>query len=160
LGRIDFYLPFICKTLYELTLPTFAYRLREDAGGLAIYDVCRGKYVALSPEEWVRQHFVHYLLAQGCPRPLMRVEGGHKYQRQARRTDIVVYDRAQRPWLLVECKAPTVALGPAVLEQALAYNHVLRAAHVAVSNGVQHAYFQRDEALGQHLSLPGLPSFG
>jgi Type I restriction enzyme R protein N terminus (HSDR_N) len=160
LGQIDFYLPLICNQVYELNLPAFACRLREGADGLAIYDVCRGKYVALTPEEWVRQHFVHYLLGQGCPRALMRIEGGHRYNRLARRTDILVFDRAQQPWLLVECKAPTIGLGPSVLEQALAYNHVLRAAHVAVTNGVEHAYFVRDEQQGLHLPLEALPSFG
>ena len=160
MGQIDFYLHFICKALYDLTLPTFAYRLRESERGVAIYDVCRGKYVALSPEEWVRQHFIHYLLALGCPRSLMRVERGHRYNRQAQRTDILVYGREQQPWLLVECKAPTIALGQPVMEQALAYNHVLKAAFVAVSNGIQHAYFARDEAQGVHLPLEGLPSFG
>jgi len=101
--------------------------------------VIRKKFVVLTPEEWVRQHVVNYITSHlNYPRALVRIEGGLSYNQLAKRSDIVVYDRGGAPWMVVECKAPTLKLSAQVIHQAAAYNHTLRAKYVVVSNGVAH----------------------
>jgi len=103
-----------------------------------VYCLLRRRYLVLTPEEWVRQHVIHLLLTRyAYPAALMRIEGGLRVHRLAKRTDLVVYDRAGSPFLLLECKAPTVPLTRAVVEQALRYNLTLNAPYLAVSNGVE-----------------------
>lgn len=122
-----------------LDLPPFEYRLREAEGKRWIFDSVRKKFVALTPEEWVRQHIVNYLVAHlHYPRTLLRIEGGLTYNQLAKRSDIVVYDRAGGPWMVVECKAPMLKLSRQVIHQAAAYNATLRARYVAVTNGLAH----------------------
>lgn len=146
--------------MYKLSLPDFDVRLQKRDQQLHIFDVCRGKYVALTPEEWVRQHFVHYLLANGYPRTLMRTESGLKYGTRAKRSDILVHHRDGGVFMLVECKAPSVALGPNVLQQALAYHSVLGAKHIALTNGLEHWYIG-PSALGTGTGASQLlPAFG
>ncbi|MCY7352982.1 MAG: type I restriction enzyme HsdR N-terminal domain-containing protein [Cytophagaceae bacterium] len=126
-----------------LTLPAFECKLTEIAGKPHIYCLVRRKHLVLTPEEWVRQHFINLLSTRyEYPLALMRIEGGLRLNRLAKRTDLVVYDREGRPFLVLECKAPTVRLTPAVLEQAARYNHVLQAPYLAVSNGMDHFCFQ------------------
>jgi hypothetical protein len=122
-----------------LDLPPFEYRLREAEGRRWIFDTIRKKFVVLTPEEWVRQHVVNYITAHlNYPRALVRIEGGLSYNQLAKRSDIVIYDRAGGPWMVVECKAPTLRVSAQVIHQAAAYNHTLRARYVVVSNGVAH----------------------
>lgn len=103
-----------------------------------MYCLLRRRYLVLTPEEWVRQHVINLLLTRyAYPASLMRIEGGLRVHRLAKRTDLVVYDRDGLPFLLLECKAPTVPLTRAVVEQALRYNLTLRAPYLAVSNGVE-----------------------
>ena len=93
----------------------------------------------LTPEEWVRQHVVNYLIAHlQYPRSLIRVEGGLTYNQLAKRSDIVVYDRDGAPWMVVECKAPSEKLTQHVIHQAAMYNAKLSARYIAVSNGLAH----------------------
>jgi hypothetical protein len=102
-----------------------------------VYCLLRRRYLVLTPEEWVRQHVIHRLLSHyAYPAALMRIEGGLRVNRLAKRTDLVVYDRGGAPFLLLECKAPDVPLTRAVVEQALRYNLTLRAPYLAVSNGM------------------------
>lgn len=141
-----------------LDLPPFEYRLREAEGRRWIFDAIRKKFVVLTPEEWVRQHVVNYLVAHlNYPRSLVRIEGGLSYNQLAKRSDIVVYDRLGGPWMIVECKAPTIKLSSQVVHQAAAYNHTLRAKYVVVSNGVGHILCSVDS--GKVVFLEGWPAF-
>ncbi len=124
----------------DLNLPQFDYRLSHDYDGVTrIFDCLRGKFVALTPEEWVRQHFVNYLITQrGYPRGLMANEVSLKLNRTARRCDTLIYSRTGRPIAIVEYKAPSVAITQTVFDQIARYNSVIGAKCLIVSNGLTH----------------------
>ena len=100
-----------------------------------IWDPLRKKHVTATPEEQVRQWFILRLLDCGVPAHMMMSEVGFKFGRKAYRADIIVYGRDTKPLAVVECKRPDVDLGPAVLEQAMRYNSVLRVRFLVVTNG-------------------------
>ncbi len=145
--------------MVSLNLPPFEYKLRKAEGKLWIFDIIRKKYIVLVPEEWVRQHFVNYLLTNGYPRSLIRIEGGLLYNQRLKRSDIVVYDRDGSPWMIVECKAPEIRLSEKSVFQASVYNATLRARYLAVSNGLTHLYAEVDWEKGTAAQLPDLPAF-
>ncbi len=123
----------------ELSLPAFEYRVKRVDGTLLIYDVIRKKYVTLTPEEWVRQHVVHYLLRfRNYPISGIAVEKEIRVCGLKRRFDLVCYDRKADPWLIVECKAASVKLSREVFDQAFGYNLCLEAPYIAVTNGIEH----------------------
>lgn len=123
----------------KLNLPPFTHKIQQSDGKAAIFDIIRKKYVALTPEEWVRQHLVHYLIGHlGYPRSLVRVESGLKVNRLDKRTDVVVYDRNACPLLVAECKSFKVSLSDAVFRQSAIYNSHLRAPYLLISNGLEH----------------------
>jgi hypothetical protein len=121
-----------------LNLPAYPFRLVKKDGSVRIFDEIRKKFVVLEPEEWVRQHVVQALLAMGYPRGLIRLEGGHLFNKRQKRTDIVVYDRQANPFLLVECKAPGIPVNQQVFAQAVHYNRVVQASRLALTNGLVH----------------------
>ncbi len=144
--------------MYQLNLPPFNYKVKSEAQRKLIFDVVRKKYVSLTPEEWVRQHIIHYLLKEkGVPATLIGVEKGIKILGRSRRVDIIVYNNLGTPALLVECKAPTVVLNPATLSQAAVYNYGFGANCIMISNGVQHLYLKIDKQQQQFAWLQDLP---
>jgi hypothetical protein len=131
--------------MIPLNLPPFDYKLKKAEGKLWIFDVIRKKYIVLIPEEWVRQHFVHFLINQkGYPKSLIRIEGGLHYNQRQKRSDIVVYDRSGLPWMIIECKAPGISLTKESLFQASVYNATLHAKYLTVTNGITHLYAMVD----------------
>ncbi len=146
--------------MISLNLPPFEYKLKKAEGKLWIFDIIRKKYIVLIPEEWVRQHFVHLLIAhKKYPRSLIRVEGGLQYNRLQKRSDILVYDRSGAPWMLIECKAPEVRLSEKSVFQASVYNATLRARFVVVSNGLMHLYAKIDWETGTTDWINDLPEY-
>ncbi len=122
-----------------LNLPAFAHKLKQIDGKPYIFDLLRRKYVRITPEEWVRQHVVHLLINHyQYPRSLIKTEGGLVLNTLQKRTDLVVFDRSGQPFLVVECKAPHVALSQAVFDQIARYNHVHKAPYLFVTNGLTH----------------------
>lgn len=143
-----------------LNLPPFQHQLQRRAGKVAIFDIIRRKYVALTPEEWVRQHFVHYLIDQlAYPKSLISVETGLRYNQLARRSDVVVHDRAGAPFMVVECKAASVPLSPQVFEQVAVYSQSLRTRYLTVTNGLDHYCCRMDYATGTYAFQETLPEF-
>lgn len=127
--------------MVDLNLPPFDYKLKKADGKLWIFDVIRKKYIVLLPEEWVRQHFIHYLIDSGrYPKSLIKIEGGLRYNELRKRSDILVYDRAGKPWMIVECKAPEIKVTEETVFQASVYNATIQAKYVAVTNGLTHLY--------------------
>ena len=125
--------------MYKLNLPEFDFKLKKVDGKVWIFDGIRKKYIMLTPEEWVRQHFIHYLiLKKKYPRTLIRVEGGLTYNELQKRTDIVVFDRQGKPWMIVECKSPSLQVSASTLTQAAVYNTTLQAEYICVTNGLLH----------------------
>ena len=104
-----------------------------------IFDRIRKKHVVLTPEETVRQHIIDYLVTEkGYPPSLISVETPLKYGRLDKRSDLLVNDRNGRPLMLVECKAPEVAITQKVFEQIAVYNHSIQAPYLMITNGLQH----------------------
>ncbi len=143
-----------------LNLPAYPLRIAGVAEEARVFDPVRRRYVALTPEEWVRQHMLHYLMTVcGAPKGLIAVEKGFVYNGMARRADIVVHDRTGAAALVVECKAPETPVTQAVFDQAARYNTVLRARHLVVTNGLVHYCARIDWARGATAFLPDLPPF-
>lgn len=123
--------------MVDLNLPSFEYRIKKTEEKVFIFDDIRKKYVVLTPEEWVRQHFVHYMINHlHYPGALINIEYGLSYNQLRKRSDIVLYDRAGKPWMIVECKAPSQTIGPPALQQVSVYNTSLRATYVVMTNGL------------------------
>ena len=146
--------------MVTLNLPPYEYTLKRDGDKVYILDMLRKKYLLLTPEEWVRQHFVHYLInEQRYPKALMKIEGGLTFNSLSKRSDIVVYSREGSPWMLVECKAPDQKLRQATIDQAATYNHTLRAPFIVITNGMSHICCGINWADGTTKQLPSLPAF-
>lgn len=145
--------------LPKLNLPQIEPRLQERDGKIWIFDGIRKKFVVLTPEEWVRQHFIYYLVAEKYPRTLLKVEGGLSVNELKRRSDIVVYNREGKPWMIVECKNPLIAIDRTTLQQVGNYNTALQATFVTVSNGMEHFYFNTNWETKQVKQLDSLPMF-
>lgn len=150
----------IFVSMHKLSLPSFDVRLQKAEGKTLIYDIIRKKYVVLTPEEWVRQHFVHYLISDlGYPKPLISVETGIKYHALAKRTDIIVYNRKGMPFVLVECKSSAINLNQKVMEQALMYNRTINAEYIILSNGLENSCIKIKTDQQSVEFLPNLPRF-
>ncbi len=146
--------------LPDLAFPPIDARIREESGKEMIYDPVRSRYVRLTPEEWVRQHLIAFLIAhRGVPLSLVAVEKGFEVSGQSKRADVVVYRRDGRPWLLAECKAPGVAVGEVALRQVARYARVIHADVLALTNGLRHeAYVVSSGALTPLDDLPTYPA--
>ena len=148
-------------TFPPLSLPAHAVPLRQCAAGAwQVYDRLRRRYVALTPEEWVRQHFVEYLIQDlGYPAGLMGNEVSLTLNGTRRRADTLVGDRYGQPLMVVEYKRPDVEVSQRVFDQIVRYNMVLRARYLAVSNGLTHYCCQIDYATQGYRFLPAVPSY-
>jgi len=126
--------------LEKLNLPEYQTRIRQDARDrLDIFDPLRKKFVRLTPEEWVRQHIIHFLISfRGFPAGLIAVEAPLTYHRRKKRSDLLVYNRKGSPVMIVECKASHVDLTQEVFDQIALYNFNLRVNYLLVTNGIRH----------------------
>jgi hypothetical protein len=144
----------------KLNLPRFGHNIKHQEGKTVIFDVIRKKFVALTPEEWVRQNFVHYLINHlQYARSLINIETGLKYNQLAKRSDIIAYSRDSLPFLLVECKAPQVPINQSTFEQAAMYNKSVGAKYVVLTNGLEHSCFTFDQSSKQLKFLDHIPGF-
>jgi hypothetical protein len=144
----------------KLSLPVFDINIKESEGKTVIFDIIRKKYIVLTPEEWVRQHFVNYLINHlGYVKALIGVEQGLKYNKLQKRTDIIVYDRKGSPLVLVECKEPNHKLNRKVMEQGMMYNKTLNAPYIIISNGIEHSCMHLDPATLKVTFLSKIPDF-
>ncbi|MDB5124671.1 MAG: restriction endonuclease subunit [Mucilaginibacter sp.] len=146
--------------LLPLQLPPFPFKIIEQNGQLTLFDIIRKKNIIITPEEWVRQHFVQYLIRQKhYPKTLIKLEGGHKLNGMPKRSDIVVYNSAGEKILLVECKAPSVPIDQKAFDQVARYNMVHKVKLLAVSNGLQHYYCRIDFEKQAYQFIGDLPDF-
>ena len=123
----------------ELNLPSFDIRLQRDDEGVKIFDRLRKKFIILTPEEWVRQHFVNYLINhKGFPESLMANEIGITLNGTRRRCDTVVFDKHGSTMVIVEYKASSIVISQSTFDQIVRYNMVLHARYLIVSNGMNH----------------------
>jgi hypothetical protein len=125
-----------------LIYPSYEIRTKKIAGRTQVFDFIRRKWLALSPEEWVRQHLIHHLVHERkIPASLISIEKEIILNGTRKRYDVVVYDRGMKPWMIAECKAPYVTVDNSVAEQALRYNLTLSASYLLLTNGVTERVF-------------------
>ena len=121
----------------NLNIPSYDYKLRKVDEKIYIYDILRRKYIILTPEEWVRQHFVHFLINHyQYPKSLIKLESSLKYNTLLKRTDIQVFGRDGKLKMIIECKAPYIPLSQQVFSQVAQYNQVLKAEFLTITNGM------------------------
>ena len=123
----------------RLNLPPAELKIEEREGVPYVFDILRKRSIKLTPEEWVRQHFVHYLIEEkGFPQGLLANEVSLSLGSTTKRCDTVVYDLHALPQMIIEYKAPSISLSQKVFDQISRYNLVLRVPYLIVSNGLQH----------------------
>lgn len=146
--------------MYVLDLPRFDYKIQLRGQSYYIFDSIRKRYVRLTPEEWTRQHFIHYLIHYlGYPKSLISIERGISYNEKKHRPDIVVYEKSGKPLVLVECKASHIPLSKEVYYQLARYNVSLPAKLLIITNGKVHGCWQQQIACGGYALLQTIPDF-
>ena len=146
--------------MQELNLTKYETRIGRKDGRLTIFDFLRRRYVALTPEEWVRQHFTHFLVehksyTQGLLANEVEISVGDK----SLRCDSVLYDRELRPRMIVEYKAPHIKLTQKVFQQIATYNLLLHVDYLVVSNGIEHHCVKMDYENEKYLFLEDIPEY-
>lgn len=146
--------------MIELNLPSFEVRVGGTPEKPFIFDRLRRKYVALTPEEWVRQHFVNFLTVyKGYPAELLANEVPLNIGNKSLRADTIVYDKLLNARMIVEYKSPAVTLSRKSLEQAGAYNTLLKVGFLAISNGLQHYCCKVDYEKGAYNLMEDIPRY-
>ncbi|MBO5381879.1 MAG: type I restriction enzyme HsdR N-terminal domain-containing protein [Bacteroides sp.] len=146
--------------MLSLNLPEFETKISLNKGKYVIWDVLRRKNVALTPEEWVRQHFIHYLIHhKGYPQSLMANEVQVSLNSTKKRCDTVLYRRDLTARMIIEYKAPDVEITQNVFDQITRYNMVLRADYLIVSNGLQHYCCKLDYQTNSYVFLKDIPAY-
>ena len=145
----------------KLNLPDINARTRSGQNGKEeIFDEIRKKFVRLTPEEWVRQNFLRFMVFNlGFPASLIVVEASLTYNRMKKRFDILAYNNSGNPVMIVECKAPSVALTQDVFDQVAMYNMTLKVNHLVVTNGLAHYACLINHESRSYTFLQGLPNF-
>lgn len=144
----------------RLNLPPFEIKLRGTKAQPQIFDILRKKYITLTPEEWVRQHFVHFLVEhKGYPAALMANEIQLKVGEKTLRADSVLYSRDLKPRMIIEYKAPHIPITQKVFDQISIYNMLLHVDYLVVSNGLQHYICKMDYNDKKYLFLEDIPDY-
>lgn len=146
--------------MYSLNLPSYDAKIRKNDSGFEIFDQLRRKYVVLTPEEWVRQHFVNYLISdKNYPQSLMQNEAGIKLNSLFRRCDTVVYNKYLEPLMIIEYKESNVPITQDVFDQIVRYNNVLKVGYIVVSNGLSHYCCRIDYENQSYDYLSEIPNY-
>ena len=144
----------------DLNLPNYSFKIKSKENKLYIFDIIRKKNVVLTPEEWVRQNFVQYLiLEKKYPKSLIAIEKQLKINQLIKRTDILIFDKNGLPDIIVECKAPSVKISQNAFDQIARYNMKLKATYLIVTNGVQHFYCLMDHQKEAYDFLKEIPEY-
>ena len=146
--------------MQKLNLPSHTFKLKSNENQTLIFDILRKKYLVLTPEEWVRQHFVQFLIQEKkYPVSLIAVEKQLTINNLKKRTDIVIYNRTGTPEILVECKAPHIKITQDTFDQIARYNLKLNAKYLIVTNGLEHFYCQMDFKNETYQFLQEIPNY-
>jgi hypothetical protein len=146
--------------LKELNLPQYSFKITGKEGNEMIFDSVRRKYVKLTPEEWVRQNFVQYLVNEGkYPGGLIGVEVMFRFNTLKRRVDILVHNRSGQPVMIVECKSPETKINDKVFDQIVCYNMGFRVPFIVVTNGIDHYVCKIDHEESKYEFLLVIPLY-
>ncbi|OAB78611.1 type I restriction enzyme HsdR N-terminal domain-containing protein [Cochleicola gelatinilyticus] len=145
--------------MLKLNFPEYQFRFKSNENKPLIFDVIRKKFVVLTPEEWVRQHTLQFLLSEKkYPASLINVEKQLQLHNTIKRYDIVVYNNDGSIHLIVECKRPKVSITQHTFDQIARYNLTLDATYLMVTNGIEHYYCQMDMEAERYIFLKELPA--
>ena len=146
--------------MQPLNLPTYTFKIKSKENNYAIFDIIRKKYMVLTPEEWVRQHIVHYLIEEKkYPISLIAVEKKLTINNLTKRTDVLVFNTLGLPEIIVECKAPSVKITQDSFDQIARYNLKLKANYLIVTNGLTHYFCKMDLENECYIFLEDIPNY-
>ncbi len=146
--------------MQKLNLPTYPFKLKSNENKTLIFDKLRKKNVVLTPEEWVRQHFVMYLIEEKkYPVSLIAIEKQLTINNRKKRTDILIFNAQGNPDIIVECKAPKIKITQDTFDQIARYNLKLNANYLIVTNGLEHFYCKIDFENETYIFLKEIPNY-
>jgi len=146
--------------MFSLNLPKYAIKMERKGDKVQIWDIIRQKYLILTPEEWVRQHFIHYLIEhKGYPIALLANEVTLKLNGTTKRCDTVLYTSTLVPRMIIEYKAPQIPITQSVFDQIRRYNLTFKVDYLIVSNGLKHYCCQMDYEKKTYIFLKEIPNY-
>ena len=146
--------------MQKLTLPNYNFKLKSSQNKTLIFDELRKKYLVLTPEEWVRQHFVYFLINEKkYTISLIALEKQLTINNRKKRTDILVFNKEGNPEIIVECKAPAIKINQDTFDQIARYNLKLKANYLIVTNGLEHFYCKMDFENETYIFLKEIPDY-
>ena len=146
--------------MQKLNFPTYTFRFKNSKNKRLIFDDVRKKFVALQPEEWVRQHCIHYLIEiKNYPKSLINFEKELRINNLRKRYDIVIYNADGSIHLIVECKAASITINQDTFDQIARYNLALNAKYLMVTNGLNHYYCNMDYQAERYNFLKDIPEY-
>ena len=143
--------------MIKLNFPEFEFKLKKIESKTFIFDFVRKKYFLLTPEEWVRQHVLHFLVSKKIPKTHIAVEKKITINNLNKRFDVVVFDRNYNPLMIVECKSPSVKINQDVFDQISIYNLKIRSKFLMITNGLNNLYFKIDEKNKSYIFVKEFP---
>ena len=146
--------------MYQLNLPEYNFRIKKQEEKLYIFDSQRKRYVSLSPEEWVRQHFIRFLIEEkGYPAAYLAVEKQLSMNGMMKRCDAILYNQYALPILIIELKAPNIPITQATFDQVAVYNSKLKVDFFIISNGLEHFCCRVNTETANYEFFPEIPNF-
>ncbi|WP_334058486.1 type I restriction enzyme HsdR N-terminal domain-containing protein [Polaribacter sp. P097] len=146
--------------MQKLNLPKYNFKLKNSENKVLIFDNLRKKYFVLTQEEWVRQHYVQYLIQEKqYPVSLIALEKQLVINNRRKRTDILIFDNLGNPDIIVECKAPSIKITQDTFDQIASYNLKLKANYLIVTNGLHHFYCKMDFENENYVFLKDIPNY-
>ncbi|PIF00628.1 MAG: hypothetical protein CR965_01740 [Paludibacter sp.] len=145
--------------MQQLQLPNYSFRIKKINRGFQIFDDFRQKYVKLTPEEWVRQNFLRFLVEEkGFPKELIAIETELKVNEMKKRCDAIVYNKQGQPFIIIELKAPNIPITQEVFDQTAVYNTQLNVNFLIISNGLQHFFCQINKDTSSYNFFEEIPN--
>ena len=146
--------------MQQLQFPAYSFRFKSSENKISIFDEIRKKFVILTPEEWVRQHVIQFLIHdKKYPKSHINVEKELVLNQTKKRYDVVIYNKDGSIFLIVECKAPQIEISQNTFDQIARYNLSLKANYLMVTNGLHHYYCQLDYENEKYQFLVEIPNY-
>jgi len=146
--------------MQKLNLPDYQFRIKSSDNSDFVFDELRKKYLLLTPEEWVRQNIIKYIIEEKkVPAGLISLEAGVEINSLKRRYDALVHSKSGKPFILIECKAPDVAITKKVFEQITAYNSKIAAPYMLITNGLKHFFLRLHATSGKFIFEQEMPLY-
>jgi type I site-specific restriction endonuclease len=146
--------------MWQLNLPACNFKIKNDNGKQYIFDSQRKKYISLTPEEWVRQNFIRFMIDfKSYPAALLAIEKQLTVNGLKKRCDAILYNKSAQPLMIIEFKAPQVSISQATFDQAAVYNQKLNVDFFMISNGMQHYCCKVDKHHSKYLFFEEIPDY-